>query len=511
MAYSEKSTNFAPAFEYPFDNPVVYRNSHIHKLMISTKDSLLLRVRSGEPMTTGQQFRLVAALSIPAILAQLSHILMNYIDASMVGSLGAEASASIGLVATSIWLLYGVGSSMGTGFSVMVAHRIGASRFFDARNILRQSFSFVIIMGVILAIAGALISPSLPMWLKGTEAIRQDAMLYFLVFAIGLPFCLLNHLTAAMLRCSGNMKFPSMMGVAMCLMDVIFNYFLIFDSHTLQIGSASLHVPGAGLGVLGAAIGSILAEVVSMGIMCWYLFTRSQELRLHHEPGRWTPDWRVIKQALTISLPIGIERAIMTGAQIVSTIIVAPLGIAAIAANSFGITIESLCYMPGYGIGDAATTLVGQSLGAGRKELCMKFATLTVGLGMVVMGVMGVLMYCEAPWLISLMTPDLEVQQLVVQALRIEAFAEPLFAASIICYGVFVGAGDTLIPCCMNLGSIWLVRITLAVLFTHFMGMGLNGVWLAMAIELSVRGTIFLVRLYQKNWLKKAEAKIETT
>ena len=119
---------------------------------------------------------------------------------------------------------------------------------------------------------------------------------------------------------------------------------------------------------------------------------------------------------------------------------------------------------------------------------------------MVVMGVMGVVMYVAAPWMMGLMTPDAEVLSLGVMALRIEAFAEPMFAASIVGYGVFVGAGDTLIPSAMNLGSIWAVRLTLAAWLAPMMG--LQGVWIAMCIELCFRGSIFLFRLWRGKWLK---------
>ena len=120
---------------------------------------------------------------------------------------------------------------------------------------------------------------------------------------------------------------------------------------------------------------------------------------------------------------MGLEHAVICGAQIMTTTIVAPLGVCAIAANSFAITAESLCYMPGYGIADAATTLVGQSYGAGRKRLTRRFACITVLMGMVVMGLMGVVMYVGAPLIIGSMTPDAEVRALGVMALRIEAFA----------------------------------------------------------------------------------------
>lgn len=125
--------------------------------------------------------------------------------------------------------------------------------------------------------------------------------------------------------------------------------------------------------------------------------------------------------------------------------IVAPLGTAAIAANAFAITAESLCYMPGYGIADAATTLVGQSKGAGRRMLTQRFARMTVSLGMVVMAFMGLVMYVAAPLMMGIMTPDPEIRELGIMALRIEAFAEPMFAASIVAYGAFIGAGDTVV------------------------------------------------------------------
>ena len=303
-----------------------------------------------------------------------------------------------------------------------------------------------------------------------------------------------------MLRCSGNMRVPGLLNVLMCLLDVVFNFFLIFPTREVEWFGLSLHMPGAGLGVTGAALGTAAAEAVVAGLMMWYLIARSNDLKLKGERGSFRPTWGTVRKALHIGLPMGVEHIVICGAQIMTTVIVAPLGVFAIAANSFGITAESLCYMPGYGIADAATTLVGQSLGAGRKDLTRRFARITVGMGMAVMGVMGVILYVGAPLIMGSMTPDLEVQRLGVEALRIEAFAEPMFAAAIVAYGVFVGAGSTLVPCLMNFFSIWAVRLTLAAALAP--SMGLNGVWLAMCIELCFRGLIFLIRLERGKWMK---------
>ena len=228
-------------------------------------------------------------------------------------------------------------------------------------------------------------------------------------------------------------------------------------------------------------------------ILMRYLFSRSGDLRLKGERGRFIPTAETLRKAVRIGLPMAIEHAVICGAQIMTTVIVAPLGIFAIAANSFAVTAESLCYMPGYGIADAATTLVGQSYGAGRKDLTRQFARITVLMGMAVMGVMGVVMYFGAPFMMGTMTDVPQVIELGVKALRIEAFAEPMFAASIVAYSVFVGMGNTVAPSLMNFISIWAVRLSLAWLLAP--SMGLAGVWTAMCAELCFRGLIFLLGL----------------
>lgn len=467
-----------------------------------TSTGLLALIREGRPMTLGQQIHLTVMLSVPAVVAQLSSIVMQYIDAAMVGSLGAEEAAAIGLVSTTTWLFWGLCIASSTGFSVQVAHRIGAGDMQGARNVLRQAVTSTTLFSFALAAIGVAISGVLPEWLGGDVSIHHDASLYFLIFSLFLPALQLNFLAGGMLRCSGNMRIPSLLGVVMCVLDVIFNFFLIFPTRHAVVAGIDIFIPGAGLGVEGAALGTVAAETVVATIQMWYLCTHSSELKLTKEKGSFRPQVNILKKALRIGLPMGLEHIVICGAQIMTTVIVAPLGVFAIAANSFAITAESLCYMPGYGISDAATTLVGQSVGAKRRRLTRSFAFITVFMGMIIMGLMGLLMYIFAPQIIGLMTPVEEIRSLGIMALRIEAFAEPMFAASIVAYGVFVGAANTLVPCLMNFFSIWAIRLSLAALLAPTMG--LKGVWIAMCIELCFRGIIFLIRLFKRNWMTKA-------
>ena len=446
--------------------------------MAKKSEELLAYIREGRIMTQGERLRLIVSLSIPSILAQISATVMFFIDASMVGHLGAKASASIGLVETTGWLMGGLSSAVNMGFSVQVAHFIGANDFEAARRVLRQSLVCSLLWAVMISLTSVIIAPFLPYWMGGGEEVAGDAALYFAIFgAFGL-FFQMEGLAGSMLKCSGNMKIPSILNIGMCVMDVLFNYLFIYILD---------------LGVAGAAIGTGVAMLITAVLMLWFLLVKSPMLALKGRPGSFRPKEETVKTAFKIGVPMGLQHTLMGGAQIV-----APLGTLAIAAHSLAITVESLCYMPGFGIAEAATTLVGQGIGAGQRLLTRSFAYMSVGLGIGVMTFMGVLMWIFATELMAIMSPVDEIIDLGAGVLRIEAWAEPMFAAAIVCNGVFIGAADTVKPAMMSLASMWGVRLTLAAFLAP--RYGLHGVWTAMAIELTFRGLIFLVRLFRSSY-----------
>ncbi len=234
------------------------------------------------------------------------------------------------------------------GFSVQVAHYIGANDFVRARQVFRHALISTTILSIIIATIGIVISHDLPYWLGGGADIASDASLYFMMFMFAMPFFQLANLSGAMLKCSGDMRIPSIISIAMCVMDVVFNYILIFIFH---------------LGVLGVALGTALAIVIGGCCQAYFAIFRNKILALHLDNTKFEWVGSYLRNAFKIGSPMALQSVLMSGAQIVATMIVAPLGNIAIAANTFAITAESLCYMPGYGIGDAATTLVGQSTG----------------------------------------------------------------------------------------------------------------------------------------------------
>lgn len=419
-------------------------------------------------------------LSLPAILTQITTIVMQYIDSAMVGALGANASAAIGLVSTSTWLFSGVTYAVSAGFSVQVAHHIGAGEDERARHVVRHGLISALCIALMLCLGGVAISGRLPTLLGGEAAIRADASAYFLVFALMLPFSQLNSLCASFLQCCGDMVTPSILNAVMCVLDVIFNALLI--PH---------------YGVLGAGLGTTLACAVTSMLMLWFCCARNSTLRLKR--GEKSPlDMDIIKNAVKIGAPVAVQEIAMNGALVVATMIIAPLGTVAIAANSFAVTAENLCYMPGFGISSAAATVVGRSVGAGDAALAKQYGNICTALGAALMALFGAVLMFACPLLFRFLTPDLAVRELAAQVLRIELFAEPLFGVSIVAAGVLRGAGDTFVPSLLNLGSIWIVRLGLALILVE--PLGLHGMWLAMAIELCVRGLLMLYRQHTSKY-----------
>ncbi len=467
----------------------------------NSSEALLARLQNGDNFTAKQKLMLAFKLALPAMLAQVSSIVMEYIDASMVGHLGANATASIGLVATTTWLFGGITMAATSGFTIQAAQKIGAKDERGARGIMKQGLTITLLYSLVLTLIAVSISLFLPGWLSSDTALHHDASSYFLIFMLTLPAFQMNSMAGGLLQASGDMKTPSILNVLSCFLDVGFNALLIFPSGTIGIDGV-FSLPGAGLGVPGAALGTAITEYIIASLMLMMLLFRSKPLHLRkNEPLTFSRS--ELKTALKLAVPVGIEQVLVCGAYVMSTFIVAPLGSIAIASHSLSITAESLCYMPGYGIASAASTMIGQSIGAKRPDLARSLAWMNTGLGVGLMTCTGVLMYIYAPQMIGLLSPVPEIRELGTAVLRIEAFAEPLYAAAIVANGAFRGAGDTLIPSIMNFGSMWIVRLPLSWYLSAPMGMGLRGVWIAMCLELCARGTVFLIRLSGKRWMKK--------
>lgn len=455
-------------------------------------------LQEGRAPTRREEISAVLALSWPAIVQQLMLTLVQYIDTAMVGSLGPNATASVGVVSSSVWLFNGLLGAAATGFAVQVAQHIGARETESARSVVRESMLFSLLFGVFMGSAAAALSFSLPGLLGAEEAIRPDASAYFLIVGCSMPFLMAINLMSSLLRCMGDTRTPMLFNITLNILNTIFNFLLIYEPREASVFGLRVFLPGAGLGVPGAALGSALASLLVALLFLRRFLSRDFPLRISlRDRFRFTRD--CLSAMIRIAIPQAMAHTASCGAQIAVTVIVAGLGTQAVAANSLAVTAEALCYQPGYGVSTAATTLVGQSIGAGRRDLAVRFARVSTLLGMAIMTGTGLLMFLFAEPLIGMFTPDADVMRLGASVLCIEAFAEPLFAASIVASGAFSGAGDTKWSFAANLLSMWGIRLPIALLLIG--SLGLTGMWIAMACELSIKGLVFLWRLRSKKWL----------
>lgn len=442
---------------------------------------------------------LLLRMVIPGILAQVCSVAMQYIDASMVGHLGSSQAASVGLVSSSVWLICGMGLCLNVGHYVQISQLVGAGRLQEARNLTVQAWITSLTAGILIGLAAAAVSSRLPGFLGGEPAICQDAADYFLCCALSVPFLQINMLATGVLQGAGSMKLPGLLNILRCLLDVVFNFLLIFEGAAYSIGGWEIHVPGLGLGVMGAALGTAMAEMCVALLMTLSVSLLNPRLRrIRGEGFRWRRDQMI--RALRLSFPVGLEHGLICLAMVVSVMIVATLGAVAVAAHSMAITAESFCYMIAWGIGTSASALMGQTVGAGRREMAVRLGWLVTGLGAAAVGCAAVLMYAAAPLMMALMTPDPAIQQQGAEMLRTVAWAEPLFAATIVISGALRGAGDTMVPSSVNCLCKWLVRIPLSFLLAW--SLGLYGVWVAMSLELCITGICMLIRLRSGRWLK---------
>ena len=451
--------------------------------MTLSLEQLSARMRQGEDIPLSDTARIALALSIPSILEQLVVTAMEYIDAAMVGHIGAEATAAIGIVSSSTWLLHGILVGLYTAFSIQIAQYLGADRQQDARGVLRQAMLFNLMLGLGAAVFGVGISLFLPGWLGADVSLQANASAYFAIWSAALPFTMAMGMYTAMLRATGDALTPGLISVLVCALDVVFNFFLINPTRQLVLFGQSVTVWGAGLAVPGAALGTALSTVVGGLLALGVLLLRDGPLCIR-KPGSWRITSACLRNLWRVGAPLAAERAALSSAQVLLVRIVSGLG-----------------YMAGYGIQDASIALIGQAVGAHRRDMAKRFAWLCTAMGIAIMALSGVGLWLFAPALMGIFTADAAVIALGARVLRIEAFAEPMFGASIVASGAMQGAGDSTACFLLNLLSMWGIRLTLAFLLAP--RLGLVGVWAAMCLELCIRGVLFLLRLARGKWLDK--------
>ena len=444
---------------------------------------------------------LIFSLVIPSFIEELGQILTMFVDTAMVGSMGVAASAAIAVNTPILMLTNGFNYGLAIGFSVLVARSIGEGHPEDAREVMRNAMFHMVWFGMLLNVLYIfLIAPNFARWMNADPAIWKDAGDYIRILGYTRIFLAMLSVNCNLLRGMGDTRRPMFCNLLHNVVNVIFNYLLIYPTRTISLFGHAFTMFGAGWGVAGAAAGTSIANICS-GLMSLYFVLRKDNA-VTFEPGKIIScNMMLLKRIYSLGLPIALERLIISAGQLVTTRMLAGLGNHVVAAHSYANTAESVCYMPVNGFAVAATTIVAQWLGAGNQKKAIELGNKCILYSCEVMAVCATLMYIFAPQLVGIFTRDELAISMAAEALRIEAFAELFVAIANTESGILRGAGDTKFSSLMSMVGMWAVRVPMAYVMVYHFDLSLRGVWYAMAADWIVR-FVFMTRRYRKGtWL----------
>lgn len=439
----------------------------------------------------------VLMLALPAVGEQFLNMLVGLADTYLVGHITPQAAqqlgygsanglAAVGLANYVVWITTTIFMAGAIGSTALIARATGAKEYDEANNIVRQS----LLLGIVVGLFGFLLmyaSAPIAMRLFGAnDEIAPLATRYLQISSFGMPLTGVTFLLNAALRGAGDTKTPLLVMLLVNGINILVSWLLVGGQYGLPV-----------LGVDGAAWGSTLGRSIG-GIFIMMLILRGRGLlRLDRLP-RFHSE--TMGRIIRVGLPTGVEMFAFQSALIVFSRFVVSLGTIPYAAHNTVITAESISFLPGLGFAVAATTLVGQNLGAKDVQLARRSGHEAYFQSAVFMGIMGLLFILIPEFFLGLLVNNPDVVAAGVVPLQMVGVIQPLLAANFVYAGALRGAGDTVFPLLIKLVSPWLIRVPLAILLISYLGFGLRGAWIAMSVDLAIQGLLAFWRFYGDKW-----------
>lgn len=447
--------------------------------------------------------KILFMLAWPTIIEQLLLTLVSYVDSGMVGRLGVEATAAVAVGVNYVWLINGLVMGIGVGFSVMVASSIGEGNIEKAKETIRQAVISMFVFGAFLVIVTeVIVAPNIASWMGADEGIHEDIASYVYIVGYALFFQVFLAVSGAIIRSTGNARTPMVYNVANNILNIVFNYFLIYPTRQISLGSLDIQMFGMGLGIKGAALGTAFAAIISGTLMLLTLFLGKSTVKISFKD-KFHFKKSIIWAMIALAIPVAFERTVQQGGQMIGTVLVTGLGNVPLAAHQLANIAESICFLPPYAFSIASMTLIAQSLGAKDKSLAKTYASLSIKYGMIIMIISSAMLFLFSPQLMGLLIKDAAVISLGAMVLRIQAITEPCLGFTNIVSGIIKGAGDTKTPFYISLIGMWLVRTLPAIVLIKVFNMGLLGLWIPMAIDWLCRALIYYCyKLRKDRWLE---------
>lgn len=432
--------------------------------------------------------RKLAALLIPLAVDQLLNSFMGTVDTLVVSNLGSAAISAVSLVDSINILIVQAFFALATGGTVVCSHYLGCRREGHAKEAARQLVFITFMMSLVIGVLCIVFNGQILSLIFGEveDAVMQNAKQYFFFSAISYPFIALYDDGSSILRAQENSRLPMLISVASNLVNLVLNLLFVW---------------GLGFGVAGSACATLLARIFAMTVVMYKLrnprltvsLTRYHSIR---------PDWGEIRRILRIGIPSGVENSMFQFGKLAIQSTVSLMGTAAIAAQGMTNIIENLNGILAIGVGIGLMTVVGETLGAGRKEEAVYYVKKLCVISEVVIIVSCLVMFALVHPITYFGGMEPESARMCIHMVTWITIVKPVVwvMSFIPAYG-FRAAGDVKFTMTVSVISMWFCRVTLAIVLARVFGMGPMAVWIGMFTDWTVRGVIYTVRFRSRRWL----------
>ncbi len=445
---------------------------------------------------TREDRRRVLTIALPALFELVLSHLFTMVDTIMLGRspISAVAIAAVGLTNNPMNLTRSILISLNIGTTAGVAWAIGGRDEESARHISRNAAMMNSLVGLLACVIVFTFAGNIVTFMGAGADTYDYARTYLRIVALGLLPQSVTFAVTASMRGVGQTRIPMTYNLIANLFNVIGNYVLIYGKFGFPA-----------LGVAGAAISTIASQVLGCAMALFAAFSADTPVRFGLD-GEWKLRMKWIRRILSVGLTSMCEQLIMQIGFIIFARQVSGLGTTVFAAHQIGLSINGLTWMPGQAFGVSATTLVGQSLGAGEKDKATDFVRLVHRLSMCTAAVIAALFLTCSQYIAALYTTDAQVAALSAWVLKLIALGMPGISTQLPIAAALRGARDTKFPLMASMAGIWIFRVLLAPVFIHTLGWGLTGAWMTIVLDQSTRAAVVYARFKTGRWLLVGES-----
>lgn len=440
--------------------------------------------------STKDVYKKTLKIAWPSAMEAILISLIGAIDMMMVGGLGTNAIAAVGITTQPKFLIMAFVLALNTGTTVIVSRRKGENNQEGARKALRNALIFSVGISFLSSLIGFVFSRDILMFSGANLDYINEAMIYFNIVLVGNFFYLVSLTITAAQRGVGNTKISLVTNLSANIVNVIFNYLLINGIWIFPR-----------LGIAGAAVATSLGNIVSLILAVYNLSNKNNFLHINFKQD-WSLDKKTLVSIWKISSSSLIEQVFIRIGFMMYAKAVAGLGTLQFATHYIVMQVMSITFSAGDGLSIATSSLVGQSLGARRPDLAYLHGKVSQRIGMVISFTLAVLIILNRSLIISLFSVDPKIIDLGAQILIILSFIIQFQIAQVITVGSLRGAGDVKFVAILSLLSVTIIRPLLTYFLAYSLGFGLYGAWFSVVCDQMIRFYVGRYRFKQAEWVK---------